>query len=597
MPPLTINLEKLEEKFKQYPTYKAWKRVGLMPRFGILMPLAQIRTKRNNGIGDFADLQAFGEFCKSIGCTILQLLPINDMGRGRTPYSSLSVFALDPIYIAIDCLSEFKKGQTSEEMEKYLEDNKEKIFSLKVKKRIDYDNIRKYKLDALQIAYNDFVKANRETDTERWRDFGKFKKDNEYWLPDYALFRALKERYMWDPWKKWPEGTRTRNKNRLLALFKEHAGEIDFYSFVQWIAYDQMKSAQKALLDMGIYLKGDLPLLVDIESADVWANPEYFNIDVCAGAPPDQYSLMGQNWGMPTYDWEKLAEDDYTWWRKRLQYAQNFYHIFRIDHVVGIFRIWTITITEEFPRGKKSGKHGYFDPPDKGLKEDKKIWEKHGKTILNMIVESSSMLPIGEDLGTIPLVCRKTLSDMGIPGYKVLIWERDWTDKEEEFPFIPPEEYPYLSMSTSTTHDFWTLAGWWIHKPGQITENGDIDPEIEKMKAQDEEELKNALYKFLMGEDKRPKRFTERFYRAIMQKLFNSGSMFLIMPFQDLWGLAYGLYGEDPGGERINDPDKPDLPENWTGKMPIDLESLPIHPSMTEKIEFVRKLVRESGRI
>ncbi|MCD4783747.1 MAG: 4-alpha-glucanotransferase [Candidatus Eremiobacteraeota bacterium] len=597
MTPLTTNPEKLEEKFRKYPTYKAWKQVGLKPRFGILMPLAQMRTKRNSGVGDFADLQAFGEFCKSIGCTILQLLPINDMGRGKTPYSSLSAFALDPIYIALDNVSELKKGQRSEEMEKYLESNKEKIYSLKAKKRIDYDNIRKYKLDALQIAYNDFIKAEKEAGLERWQDFEKFRKDNEYWLPDYALFRALKEKYMWDPWEKWPGGTRTRSKRRLPALLKEHAGEIDFYSFVQWIAFDQMKSAQKALLEMGIYLKGDLPLLVDVESADVWGHPEYFNTEVCAGAPPDQYSLMGQNWGMPTYNWEKLAEDNNTWWRKRLQYAENFYHIYRIDHVVGIFRIWTIPITQEFPRGKKSGEQGYFDPADKGLKENKKIWEEHGSTILNMLVESSNMLPIGEDLGTIPLVCRKTLSDMGIPGYKVLIWERDWTNREKEFPFIPPEEYPYLSMSTSTTHDFWTLAGWWIHRPGTVSENGDIAPEIEKMKAKDEEELKNALYKFLVGEGEKPKAFTEKLYKAVMHKLFHSGSIFLIMPFQDLWGVAYGLYGEDPEGERINDPDKPHLPENWTGKMPLEIESLHLHPSMTDKIDFVRRLAGESGRI
>jgi len=595
MTPLTINPEKIEEKFKQYPTYKAWKRMGLLPRFGVLMPLAQIRTKRNNGVGDFADLQVFGEFCKSIGCTILQLLPINDMGRGKTPYSSLSAFALDPIYIALDNLPELKKGQRSEEMEKYLEENADKIYSLKAQKRIDYDNIRKYKLDTLKIAFSNFIQNEKNSD--RRRDFEKFRKDNEYWLPDYALFRSLKEKYMWDPWEKWQKETKTHSKERLPALFKQHADDIDFYSFVQWIAFSQMKSAQQTLLDMGIYLKGDLPLLVDIESADVWAHPKYFNIDVCAGAPPDQYSVMGQNWGMPTYNWEKLAEDDYIWWRKRLQYAENFYHIFRIDHVVGFFRIWTIPITEEFPRGKKSGKVGYFDPPDEGLKEDKKIWEKHGKTILDMIVESSDMLPIGEDLGTIPLVCRKTLKNMGIPGYKVLIWERDWTDKEEKFPFIPPEEYPYLSMSTSTTHDFWSLAGWWIHKPEPPGENDNIDPRIAKMKAEDEEELKNALYKFLIGDGERPERFTDRLYKAIMKKLFHSGSIFLIMPFHDLWGVAYGLYGEEPEGERINDPDKPELAKNWTGKMPIELERLPLHPSMIEKIELIRKLARESGRI
>lgn len=573
---------KIDELFKGLPTHEAWEKVGTHKRFGTLMPLSQIRSKRNHGIGDFGDLPEFAKFCRSFGCSIIQILPINDMGKGETPYSSLSAFALDPVYIALDMVPELKIGARSKESEKFFNDNAERIYDLKKVKRIKVDGIRSYKLEALRIAFAEFVKSNAKTKSADWKAFEAFKKENAYWVEDYALFRALKEKYCWDSWEKWPKEAKEHSTKKLL---KENADEAEFCTYLQWLAYKQLKEAHDACFAEGVLIKGDLPLLVDYESADVWAHPEYFKRELCGGAPPDQYSFMGQNWGMPTYNWENLQKDDFIWWRKRLQYAENFYDIFRIDHVVGLFRIWSIPITEEFPRGKKAGKHGFFDPQDNGRGHNKPVWEHQGRTLLSMMVESTKMLPIGEDLGTIPYVCRKTLSDLGIPGYKVIIWERDWTDDENDMPFFVPEEYPYISMATSTTHDFFTLPGWWIQK--------DTDPK----KLEAAEELKTAFWHFLGGEGKRPARYTDRLHRKILGKLFHSSSVFLIMPFNDLWGVAYGMFGEDPDMDRINDPDKPENPNNWTGKMPIEMEALPMHPILMTKYDFIRQLVEESGRI
>jgi len=575
---------KNEEIFKSFPTYKAWKRVGIDRRFGTLIPLAQIKSNRNDGVGDFADLEAFSEFCESIGCSIIQILPINDMGKGKTPYCSLSAFALDPVYIALDRVPGIRKEDRIPEMEKFLENNRKRAQKFRARKRIDFDEIRTYKIEALRIAYKNFAMNNNKDDGVL-KEFKSFSAENEYWLPDYVLFRALKEKYMWDSWEKWPKGTRNRSKKALNIQRKDLKDEMDFYSYIQWIAFCQMTAVRKKLLEKGIFIKGDLPLLLDYESADVWAHQEFFNLEVCAGAPPDQYGLLGQNWGTPTYKWEKIAEDDYKWWHERLKFAENFYDIFRIDHVVGLFRIWTIPITEEYPRGKKAGPFGYFDPEDKGKGIDKKIWLKHGKTLLNMIINSTNMLPIGEDLGTIPDVCRNTLKELGIPGYKVILWERNWKKKEENYPYLPVDTYPYLSMSTTTTHDFWTFPGWWVWK--------EKDEEMEE----EAEIAKTALWEFIGGDGERPKRYTDKLHRAIIEKMFYSSSIFLIMPFHDLWGVAFGLFNEDPVEDRINDPDKPDKPQNWNGRMPIELEMFPKHPVMGCRVGFIREMAEKSGRI
>jgi 4-alpha-glucanotransferase len=572
----TFSKEKIEELFRGLPTYEAWKKVGTHKRFGVLMPLSQIRSRRNQGVGDFGDLPEFAKFCRSFGCSIIQILPINDMGKGETPYSSLSAFALDPVFIALDKVSELTAGSRSEETEKFFTDNAERISDLKKAKRIKFDGIRSYKLEAIRIAFNEFLKANKKTKGDSWKTFESFKKENEYWLEDYALFRTLKEKYCWDSWEKWAEEERDRHADSMKKLLKDNKNEVEFYSYIQWLAFTQLKEAHDACFAEGVLIKGDLPLLVDYQSADVWSHPEYFKREFCGGAPPDQYSFMGQNWGMPTYNWYKLSDDDFIWWRKRLQFAENFYDIFRIDHVVGLFRIWSIPITEEFPRGKKAGKNG------RG--HHKPTWEYQGRTLLSMMVESTKMLPIGEDLGTIPYVCRKTLSDLGIPGYKVIIWERDWNDDEHDMPFFKPEEYPYISMSTSTTHDFFTLPGWWIQK--------DTDPE----KLEAAEELKTAFWHFLGGEGARPERYSDKLHKKIMEKLFYSSSIFLIMPFNDLWGVAFGMFGEDPALDRINDPDKPENPFNWTGKMPIEIDALSMHPVLITKFNHIKELVKLSGR-
>lgn len=574
--------EKLEEQFRSYPTWNTWKKTGIGKRFGALLPLSAFRSARNQAIGDFADIPLFMELMKKLGGSIIQVLPINDMGRGKTPYSSISAFALDPVYIALDEIPEMKEDRSGE-LNEYLKNNWHVINEEKTAPSLNVDRIRAFKYGALYRIYRDFVNRNRPWNTPRWRAFVSYLNSNTYWLDDYAVFRTLKNKFQWASWEQWPLHYKHRDPNALEQLKKEDFDEILFHKFVQWTAYAQMVDAHNQCREEGVLIKGDIPLLIDFESAEVWARQEYFNLNACAGAPPDQYSTMGQNWGSPTYNWDAVCKDNYVFWRKRLEYASHFYDIFRIDHVVGLFRIWTYPNTPEYPKGKPAGWNGYFDPEDPGKGIHKPVWESHGKSILKMMVESCEMLPIGEDLGTIPYVCRKVMKDMGVPGYKVIIWERDWS--EEDAPFYDPDEYEYLSMATTTTHDFWTMPGYW---------------EVEFETAEEEEEhvkAKKDLWKFLMGRKKFKDEYTDDLHEALLKKLFNSNSVFLIMPFSDLWGKVEGLYGEDLRYDRINDPSDPGRELNWTGRLPIDLEDFAEDPRLQYRIDAIRSLAEDSGRV
>ncbi len=570
-----------EEQFAGLPTASQWEKIGCQPRFGTLIQLVSLRSKRNQGVGDFEDINAFGDLLGHMGGSIIQLLPINDMGRGKTPYSSLSAFALDPLYIAIDQIPEMKEDR-SDGINSYLRANWHTVDEQKASRQVDVDRIRAFKFGALYQLYRDFVDRNRPWNSERWRGFLSYVANNRYWLEDYATFRSLKNTLGWTSWNDWPEPYRYRHHDAISQYRRDHADEIQFFKYVQWMAYTQMVDAHNRCRKDGMHLKGDLPLLVDYESSDVWAHPQYFNRDVCAGAPPDQYSTQGQNWGSPTYNWDNLCRDNYLWWRKRLEYASHFYDIFRIDHIVGLFRIWTYPITLEHPRGTPAGWNGYFDPEDPGGGHHKPIWESHGRNLLDMMVRSSTMLPIGEDLGTIPRACRQVMAEMGIPGYKVIIWERDW--QEEGSPFFNPDEYDYISMATTTTHDFWTMAGHYEHREADEKEQESLETQ------------KKDLWKFVMGRKKYSQEYTDDFHWSLLEKLFSSGSIFVILPFQDLWGKVPGLYGDDVNYDRINDPSNPSRDSNWSGKFPLNIEDFASHRDLASRIDKIRGMVRDTGR-
>jgi len=497
-----------------------WERIGISKRFGVCAPLFSLRSSRDAGVGDFGDLFLLVDWCRRIGASVIQMLPLNDMGLDSVPYSALSAFALDPIYIALDRVDEIASAP---DLSARLAELSE---SLNHAPRVDYLAVRRRKSALLEEA---FLQADG---AELRATLDEFRAANP-WLDDYLVYRTIKEHHEYRSWEDWGDAYADPGVREGFA--REHEDRIRFHLYEQWLLDRQLREAKAYANDNGVLLKGDIPILVSRDSADVWLNRAYFNLNTTAGAPPDMYAAEGQNWGFPTYHWEALARDDYGWWRARLEVAQRYFDLYRIDHVVGFFRIWTI------PFGESTGLNGRFVP------QEEWAWGDHGRRLLTMMLESSTMLPLAEDLGTIPPVCRETLRDLGVCGFKVQRWEKRWHDDHS---FIHPSDYDPLSLATLSTHDSETLAGWWAAYPDE----------------------RRQLWAALGRGGDAPNPISGEFELELIRWLARGRSLFTVLQLQDLLD-PFGLLPGDPAEHRINVPGTVG-PHNWTWRCPVELKQL-----------------------
>lgn len=424
--------EKLIEELLACPTAKQWKYIGIRQHHGICVPLFSLHSEKSCGIGEFPDLLPLISWCKTLGLDVLQLLPLNDTGPNSSPYSALSAFALNPLHLGLAHLPGLTEHPRLVSMLNEIQhcNHTERVEYTKV-----FDLREHFLKDYFQLTSSVLLTSP---------EYIKFCEDN-LWLKGYALFKALKIQCHWQSWSLWSEEIRECSTGQYSLLSTKLETDISYHSLLQFLCFQQMKEVKRHADSLGIFIKGDIPILIDHESADLWLNRSLFNTQLTAGAPPDAYSADGQNWKFPLYNWEEMEHQGYTWWKDRLRYASHFYHIFRIDHVVGFFRIWGIPIDAQATEGS-------FFPsdPDEALKQ--------GVKLLTMMIEASDMLPIGEDLGTVPPEVRQELKNLGICGTRVMRWERDW---EGDLHFITPENYPPLSITTVSTHDSSTLQLWW----------------------------------------------------------------------------------------------------------------------------------------
>lgn len=314
---------------------------------GVAVPLSGLKSKVSGGIGEFPDLVPLGQWCQKVGLSLIQILPINDTGYESSPYSALSAFALHPVYIRLSDLPQFDliKAESSA-----------LVKELNALPRVSQETVMRKKLPLFRRLF--------EADRERagWADeLSSWMKKNG-WAKAYAVFCSLKHRNNLASWLYWPEH-QTVTKAKIDALWKTMGAEAEFFLWLQIHAEEQLVKAVKSLDQMGVALKGDLPILLNDDSADVWAHPELFDLTWRAGAPPDGMNPDGQNWGFPVYRWENLAKEDYGWWKDRLKQAAKFYHIYRIDHVLGFFRIWAT------PQENFTAQLGVFRPTEPIRKE------------------------------------------------------------------------------------------------------------------------------------------------------------------------------------------------------------------------------------
>lgn len=418
-------------KHREYKgTHRAWQQIGREKLHGINVPLFSLRGESGGGIGNFYDLIPIIEWCAKIGYRVIQLLPINDSGPDSSPYNALSAVAINPIYLNLESL-DFLNEELRLEIRM--------LGRFNTLQRIAYTSVLAAKLDILRLYFQiNFHHIEKDPKYEEFIEKHPFFKH-------YALFKALKEHYVHRDWQDWHPHLSNPSKHALKEAMHTHREEMNFHLMLQFLCYQQLKVVKNNAEKHQIFLKGDIPILISPQSMDVWLYRENFNLDYSAGAPPDYYSSDGQNWGFPIYNWEAIEENHFSWWETRLHYAANFYDLYRIDHVIGFFRIWAIA------EGQKATGGIY-------LPKEKWAYLEQGRRILGKLCDFTEMLPIAEDLGTVPEGSREVLFDLKIPGTRVPRWEKR-LDRNKSF--IPFEDYAPLSLTTVSTHDSATLRLFW----------------------------------------------------------------------------------------------------------------------------------------
>lgn len=510
-------------------------------RCGVLVPLFSMRCEKSWGIGDFDSLLETANYYKSLGVSIIQILPINEIAINETcPYTALSAFALDPIYISIGNIEDIENNP---ETSKLIETLKPEIENLRNLAKVDYRKVRDLKYKVLLNAFKNFVVKEYNNNTNRSEEFKVFCKNNHYWLESYSIFRALKEVNKWTSWTDWQENYKTFEPSQYTDFAKENVKLIFFFKYLQWIAYSQFLLAKKQINENGIYIFGDVPFALNLDSADVWDHRHTFDTSKEIGAPPDQFTKKGQRWGLPQYNWTKMQENNFVWWKNRIKNTSITYDIFRLDHVIGFFRTWV------YNNGDETGNFDIQGEPKQN---------ERGTNFLNMILENShKSLAVAEDLGVIPDSVRIILKNLKIPGYKIMRWEHDHGFYRE------PRNYDPISLASLSTHDTDTLKTWWNTMP--LKERKNIWEMISTEKTDGNVEFSNQTHK------------------KILERLLGSNSNIAMLSVQDIFGME----------ERINTPGTVNE-NNWTFRFPYTIKNMP--QDFQEKAETLKTIIKESRR-
>jgi 4-alpha-glucanotransferase len=516
-------------------------------RAGMLIPLFSCAGTTSWGIGDIGDLAAATAWLAAAGQRALQLLPINEMAPSeQSPYSAISAMAIDPLFISLASVADFP-GEES-----LSSDDRARLARVRQSPVIDYASVRPLKRRALQAAFERFVKDEWRRDTDRSRVFREFLAVQAWWIDDYALFRAIHAREDERPWTSWPERLQRRDPAVLADARRELSTDVLFYQYLQWLAHTQWRRAREQA--QGVALLGDLPFMVDRDSADVWARQDQFRLDASVGAPPDAFSVTGQDWGMPVYRWDAVAADDFRWLRERARRNAELYDGFRIDHVVGFYR------TYGRPR---DGGEAFFTPAE----EPDQL--ALGERVLAIFREPGTVV-VAEDLGIVPDFIRTSLRRLGVPGFRVFRWERKWHTEGQ--PFRDPSEYPAASVATSGTHDTETMAAWWESVTKEERRQVASLPAVRRLTG-DVSQLTDGTYGPVVRD-------------VLLEALFASGSDLTLLPVQDVFGWR----------DRVNEPGTV-TDSNWTFRLPWPVDRLDEVPEARERQARLRSWSQKHGRI
>ena len=592
----------LEPKFPTEP----WRGAG------VAVPVFSLKTEESFGVGEFNDIKRLVDWAVKAGQNVIQLLPINDTTMTHTwqdsyPYNAVSSFALHPQFIHLPAAGVRQDAAY-----------KAKKAELEALPAIDYEAVNAEKLRLLRKLYD----GAKGRETMASAPYKAFADANGEWLLPYAVFSVLRDQHGSPEFEKWGKWA-TYSAKKAAAFADEHPAEVGFYCFLQFLLDRQLREAVDYAHLHGVALKGDLPIGVSRVSVDAWQHPELFHMDSQAGAPPDAFAEDGQNWGFPTYNWERMAQDNYAWWRARMGKMAQYFDAFRIDHILGFFRIW------EIPSQYKSGLMGHFnpalpyaesdlrsqgfqpgagegtdvlfveDPRQKGfwhprISGDKTqqyaalspemkarynrlseefFWRRHNDfwrdsalRKLPALLRSTGMLACGEDLGMIPACVPTVMARQNILSLEI---QRMPKDPKDSFGY--PDRYPYWCVCATGTHDTSPLRAWW----------------------EEDRALTQRYYNEVLGCEGDAPYFCEPWVAdLIVAQHMKSPAILAILPLQD-WLATDGevRYPGNPSDERINVPAIPRY--YWRYRMHCTLESLVANDRLNSHL---RMLVEASAR-
>jgi 4-alpha-glucanotransferase len=505
-------------------------------RAGVVVPLFSLRSKTTWGAGDISDIPRFAEWAAKAGYSLLQLLPVNEANAGdRSPYAAVSAFALDPVYLAPDACEDFVAAGGAAALG---DDARRRLEAASAARLVDWQAVSALKRQAADLAFGRFLRDEWQKKSARCRQLGAFIGEHRSWLDDYALFVVLHERFGRE-WLAWPRRLRDREPAALAAARAEHQEGILRAQWLQWQLDLQWRSARREASAAGVALMGDLPFVPGLDSADVWARRDLFRVDERVGAPPDETSPDGQDWGLPAYDWEAFEADDFAWIKGRAMRAGDLFGAYRVDHALGFYRTFVRSADGEV-RG--------FTPADEGAQVSL------GERIMRMMNRWGEV--IAEDLGAVPPFLRPSLEKIGIPGYRVLRWEKDGDQYRD------PASWPEVSVATNATHDTDTTAGWY---DGLAPEEREALRQIPALESLDP-----------------AKRFDDATRDLFLRAVYQAPSNIALVPFQDAMGVS----------DRINTPGTVDA-ANWSYRLDRTVEAL---LDDRDTLERLASLATDTGR-
>ena len=551
---------------------------------GVLTPLFALRSENDFGCGDTGALRGFIEWAAAHGFRCVQLLPVNETGADHSPYNAISSVAIEPTTIDLTALPDLLPSEIAE--------HNESISAGPVRWRV----VKATKRKLLLRAFANFTERHWEANDTRARQFAAFVKAESAWLDAYSLFRVLAERHGSEQWDEWaPEVCTFSAARKWLASQRngsEIAQEIRFVQYVQWIAFTQWREARQFASERGVMLMGDVPFGVNFYSADVWAQPELFDLDWSGGAPPepafadDEFTRRwGQNWGVPLYRWPAHRASGFAWWRQRVRKIEEAFHLFRIDHVLGFYRIYgfpwrpqrnaefaTLTIEEALARTGGELPH-YIEHADDSPEHCAANCAQGEEFLRVLQSEVGPTALVGEDLGTVPHYVRPSLLSLGIPGFKVPQWE-----KEPDSRLTPGSDYTPCSIATYATHDHEPLRAMWTRWMSIIAAALE---EPERLAAKRDNAWHDARRLAAWGGFEVPHIMDfDEVHERLIAALFRSRSRFAIVMITDLLGTD----------QRFNVPGTV-AADNWSARLPEDWAAI-----YAGKIQRISALVAASGR-